>query len=555
MKTKIKSIKDSYIFRTAVFFILILITLLLIFKNDLFYNYNVVDSKVLEPHNYVGYEMIDGQYVPQGDAYIYIDGYNANINESCIFFEKDLQEAPQIELTYYILGENGVEEKLVETKNVRKNFHEIQFHSDQYSISAIKIRTLSEDGTYYLSLPNIVVNIYSRSFCLLKKDLKWVAKIMLLAFVSLIISAFVMYPQKTDKMVKTERKSNLELLRVICMLALIGHHLAVHGGALTIDETQPYYIIGTFFVPIGRICFIAFIALSMYFLVDMDFSAKRFLKVWMQVIAYSVLLTVVAYFMGANIKGTDFISSFFVMIGNNHGFAASYLIFLLLHPFVQKLTKNLSKKNVILLIVILAWIQVASGIMKTICGYDQPVHSEVTLFVLCYMISLYLKKWPFQLLYNNKFLCSMFVFIYSIAIISRMNYSGDGLNVIKTILGYLCGDASAVISILGGYLLFYLFYNLKIERNNMINKLATVTFGILLIHDHNFLRQLFWNEYIRTQDIFNYSMNGIRFFVDIILIYFVLGMIDYIRQNIFEVRLIKSDRFKIISEKIDGIFK
>lgn len=49
-----------------------------------------------------------------------------------------------------------------------------------------------------------------------------------------------------------ERKSNIELCRIICMLLIIAHHCVVHGGAINIDTCINKYI-ALFLLPGGKI--------------------------------------------------------------------------------------------------------------------------------------------------------------------------------------------------------------------------------------------------------------------------------------------------------------
>ena len=107
--------------------------------------------------------------------------------------------------------------------------------------------------------------------------------------------------------------------------------------------------------------------------------------------------------------------------------------------------------------------------------------------------------------------------------------------------------------VIGGYALFYLFKNLNVPHSNLINSVAAGTFGILLIHDHNFLRHLFWNEIIRTQTYYYSKWFALWFIFTVVGIFIACSTIDYIRRNILENNIVNTKitaRIIIIDERI-----
>ena len=130
---------------------------------------------------------------------------------------------------------------------------------------------------------------------------------------------------------KTVRQSNFELLRIVCMIFLVAHHCCVHGGVLNTDS--PYRFFALIFLPIGKICFVAFVALSMWFLTEKSFKSSRFVKTWLEVFFYSVSFCLISFIFIPRsklgmIRGG--LASLLPITGNSHGFASSYLLFYLL---------------------------------------------------------------------------------------------------------------------------------------------------------------------------------------------------------------------------------
>lgn len=46
--------------------------------------------------------------------------------------------------------------------------------------------------------------------------------------------------------------------------------------------------------------------------------------------------------------------------------------------------------------------------------------------------------------------------------------------------------------------MFYIFMNIHINYSKVINRMASTTFAILLIHDSNYFRNLIWNYILRS---------------------------------------------------------
>ena len=452
-------------------------------------------------------ESIQSNYVVSEDGLIAVDetsefhisDLSLDANEITILFEKGLCSDSVI--TAYV-NING-EERLLGTRTFRKNVKKVRFYTSVGRISDVRVMIVSENPENITIVPTGRIVIQNKSFCPIQKKLSWVFCVIGIALLSTVSTYFVR-KRRRDKdgigIVK-KRESNLEWLRVLCMIALVGHHYAVHGGLLSQPQGTWAFRMGEIFFPVGKICFIAFIAISMWFYVDRkEFRFERFLKTWVQVFSYSVLFTGITWLMGAKVSLIDFISSFFVMIGDSHGFAASYLIFVLLLPLLSKMVDGITKEQTRYVLIILFLIQVCSQILKNVTGYNQPVYSELTLFILCYFISLYLKRWPISI-QNNVILQSIILFTcYCLVFLSQRNvmHGKNGLfEQVVSLLSTTCGE-SAVLFIIAGYSLFFIFKNLSIKHNQFVNTIAGTTFGILLIHDHNFFRYVFWKDVVQV---------------------------------------------------------
>ena len=352
-----------------------------------------------------------------------------------------------------------------------------------------------------------------------------------------------------------ERKSNLELLRIICMLILIGHHCIVHGTGVPSDNPLVVNkLFALLMIPAGKMCFMAFLALSTWFMVDQTFKTKRFLKVWLQVFFYSVLLTVLFVIItNEPLSIAQWISAFLPIIGNSHGFAAAYLALYLLLPFLRKITLNSNRKQIAWMIILLIYFQMISQYVGNITGYFQRFPSEISLFILCFFLSYYLKKWTPRFLNNIYITGGIFILcwlgMWGIYIIQYKFPNIAGINYLIQING----DEFGFINILSGYMMFFTFKNLKMKTHIFINTIAKSMFGVLLIHDHNFLRPVVWFNIIKTQNWLTERFFILYVLLTILLIFIAGILIDKFREQILEKNIFKWKFIESLSNKMDSL--
>lgn len=352
---------------------------------------------------------------------------------------------------------------------------------------------------------------------------------------------------------KTIRQSNFELLRIVCMLMLVAHHCCVHGGILQTDSPNKYFAL--IFLPVGKICFVAFLALSMWFLCEKQFKAERFIKTWLEVFFYSITFCILSFIFIPRstismLRGG--VSALLPISGNSHGFASTYLLFYLLLPFVKKSVDGLEQKPLKFLIVIIFYAQILEQIIMKFTGWMQPLFSLPTLFLFCYTLLLYLKRYPVSL-FENKFITGMIVilvwaFVY---ITNYMSFKNESRYL--TFLNSFTVDESSLLYVIAGTSLFFFFKEISIPHSKLINKIATCTFGVLLIHDHQFFRYALWQKIVKTQEWY-YSDKYILYFVFVTLCVFITcSVFDFLRQITIERIIMKSKIVYIVEKKLGNI--
>lgn len=341
------------------------------------------------------------------------------------------------------------------------------------------------------------------------------------------------------------RDSNIELLRIICMFMIIMHHCVVHGGSFNMDDGTNKWI-ALFFVPGGKIAFDCFLAISAWYLVNQKFRMERFLKVWTEVLFYSVAFSIIAYIMGTPFNIRNWFSILFPIAGNSHGFAASYLMFYLLTPFLYKMTQGLNQKQSKWLLILIFYAEVMTQMIGNISQYSQPMFSELLLFILCYIAAFYYKNWPIRIMKSKLKPFLIFTIIWIVRYIVWIFYIKYPENQILIYLYVISGDESSIFNLVAGFCLFFAFKNIKVKNSKFINKIAQTTFGILLIHDHNFFRYVLWKDIVHAQDWYYVTDFVVRIIAISFIIFIICSVIDYIRANLLEKPIMRNKKIQDI---------
>ena len=140
------------------------------------------------------------------------------------------------------------------------------------------------------------------------------------------------------EMIKKERKSNIELLRIISMCLIIYHHFSLNLGIIEgydISKTMIFGILGGIGGKIGVVCYVL---TTGYFSVEKDFNVKRVFKLWLQIFCYSVGFMLFFRITGIEkLNNVDTIKTFFPFAYNQYWFMTAYLYLMVLTPFINKL--------------------------------------------------------------------------------------------------------------------------------------------------------------------------------------------------------------------------
>lgn len=330
------------------------------------------------------------------------------------------------------------------------------------------------------------------------------------------------------------RLSNLELLRICCMVMIVAGHIVLYHKtpyALTsIDNIIKLSCLSFFSVAVN-----AFILISGYF--GIKFKTDRFVRLVLQTVFYSVLLMLFSIVIGWHVFNVQKdLFAFLPIITKQYWFVTSYVVLYLISPWLNLWVESMEKKTykrflLIGFFIIYLW-PTFSYLFNTsqfIGDSGYGIVNFTYLYFLGRYIYLHYKDTHSSKFYFGGYLASvttLFACQFSLSWVLGFKFSSwISYNTIFIFFGSLC--------------LFLCFSKMSLQ-SRIVNYWAKPCLAVYLIHMNPYIWENFCN-YLGLSDF-----HGISY----LLIIFILPIIIYIlcaTLEIFRSRIMKIPENKIIS--------
>lgn len=214
-------------------------------------------------------------------------------------------------------------------------------------------------------------------------------------------------------------------------------------------------------------------------------------------------------------------------------FVSTYVLVVLLAPLLNRLVENINNKGLLLLVLYF-------GVLYGIFGFGTAYYNIIRA-PFYYLAGAVIRKRDISINRQSYRCVALFVFVVMWLFYSASRYFQIDFLYNESIL-------QKVFELLSDYLMsgvlipissfsFFLFLASFNFSNGFVNKVASTTFGIYLLHDSNIGRKLIWNEFIRpevTQFPVMWYQYALMSFATIVGIFIVCSLIDLLRQHFFE---------------------
>jgi len=355
---------------------------------------------------------------------------------------------------------------------------------------------------------------------------------------------------------KSKRKSNIELLRILAMIMVVGYHYVLHGIQASYTGEAAYNvweqgslanrIFASLLEPGGQVGVAIFFMITGYFQILREkFTVK---KVVIECAFYGVILGITTLiYMGVAGQGLpllDPVDSFenaVKMIFNPASsgvwwFVTAYLLLLVLSPLVNKFFQRLNARGrkAFLILFWALWYSISMLRGETYTGLERALF----FYLMGGYVRLEGKNERGKKFYGLVALLAWL--LGSAAFYARVIPGLFDYPVVNEMQGDLRWSLINSVGVpICAYASFKLFCQMDLGSKEWMNKIATTTFGIYLIHDSMIGRGLIWHGILKVQTRQYMSVWFPLWSVLTVLgVFIVCAGIDWARQKFVEPALL-----------------
>lgn len=351
---------------------------------------------------------------------------------------------------------------------------------------------------------------------------------------------------------KTQRSSNLELLRILCMLLIIGDHLTGQGGIAdytTLPSSFAFCLIGCG----SRIACSVFILIGGWFLCEQPYKTRRPLSLWLSLWLYTVPVTLLCRLAGLDVSFGALRWAAFPASTRQLWFISDYLLLLLCVPLLNHVLRGLPRTAHRGLLAVLA---VPMILYPTLFGENGIVSDTAWMFLYEYLLAAYLRRYPenrlARLLQNRAAALALGLGLPLVNTAIRAVLETRGLTDGKAFqyVAYYRTALGALPNLLAALALFYLFKNLDLGCVRWVNALSGTTLGVYILHQVPAFRNFLWNGLLQAQA---HHGSVVYTLFAIFAVLFGCAAVDAVRTRLVMRPLENTKLFTALCEKGDAL--
>lgn len=349
-----------------------------------------------------------------------------------------------------------------------------------------------------------------------------------------------------DKSISTgtiHRRSNIELLRVVCMLMIVAGHI-IQNHVTVFSCANGETILKLFFMSFFSVAVNSFILISGYF--GIKFSLERLLKLLFQSFFYSVLLMSVSYVLGwhdFNLRKDLF--AFFPILTKQYWFVTCYVVLYVISPWLNLFVNSLNKtqyQQFLLIALLLFYLWPTISFLFNAPQFIGDSGYGIVNFICLYLLGRYLRLF-FVDSYSSFFYFNMYSLLAVLLFLCQYGASW--------FLGFEFTSwfSYNTIFILGASIcLFLAFKNLKFN-SRIVNFWAKPCLAVYLIHMNHYT----WGGFCKVIGLS--QLHGWQYLGAVlclpIIIYLFCALIEMLRmasfRNVEAIVISKIERLNLMN--------
>lgn len=296
-------------------------------------------------------------------------------------------------------------------------------------------------------------------------------------------------------MLSKRRNAAFELLRVIAMLMIIGHHLSYYSGLMNIEPGMQRHF-ARFINVGGKLGVNVFVMIGAWFMSAKAYRAEHTARIWLQTLSTGCLCAAVyGLFLGGSNMQSAVLQALFPVGQSGYWFAAHYIVLTLMSPFLNLLLRETSGRAMDALLVVLTL--VLSAIPTVFIG-KTTFFSPIFWFVYLYLLTGRLRMRPIRLpgrLWSGLFWAGV-VFVCGSTVL--FEHLKEKIPLLENQVNYFGNRMETLPVLVSSVGLFMSFAVRKPFESRLIERAGAACFGVYLLHDSPLLRGWLWNDVVRA---------------------------------------------------------
>lgn len=312
---------------------------------------------------------------------------------------------------------------------------------------------------------------------------------------------------------------------------IVFHHCGGHG----FESIERVYSFNKYFTEavslLGTAGVMGFVLISGYFVSASGTDLKRLMKLWGQIWFYSVLCLVLflTVLTPAEPLGmADIIKSLLPVTYSRYWFATSFIMLMLLSPFLNSFIASAGRETLFRLIVLLVLLW---SVLATFFAADYS-YNIMGWFVTVYLISGYIRRYyvPGQHAAGRHLIRAIAAYLLlllsNILINLAGKYTGSSALLANSAI---FAKQNGIFDFLVALELLLYFLNRKPFYSRAANIVASACFGVYLLHDNFIFRPYLWKTLLHMPEHYGSTMLPLYVLISGLAIYIACTLIDLLR--------------------------
>ena len=323
------------------------------------------------------------------------------------------------------------------------------------------------------------------------------------------------------------RHLGIEACRILAMLMICNLHVLGMGGILEKVSTQKnlYYIFANSLEAFSYSAVNIYILISGYVGLNSKFSYKKMFSFWLQIIFYTISITLIfAFFSKLSVNTSDWFSAFTPISHGQYWYMSCYFALMLVAPFINQAILTI-KQELLLPIVIGGFVYFS--IIPTIFKQDSLGlwgGYSVLWMILLYMIGAIINRLEFANRFKVWQVAGIIILLTSLTfLLHSLGYDQWRSYISPTV-------------VLQGISIFLLCLNLKnlpFTLKKIVLLISPLTLGVYLFHVHPLIFRRILPHIYSLIDGQKFVIFVINILLMSLLIFIVGAFIEYLRKKLF----------------------